>query len=44
MAYVDLALNDGKLLLCSSQLCVGLAQSLTLGLHLAVNLIELDNV
>lgn len=44
MAYINLGLDGGQLLLCSSQLCIGLAQSLTLGLHLTVNLVELDNV
>lgn len=44
MAYIDLALDGGELFLCSSQLCIGPAQSLPLGLHLAVHLIEPDNV
>lgn len=44
MAYINLVLDGSKLLLSSSQLCIGLAQSLTLRLHLTVNLIELDNV
>lgn len=44
MAYINLVLDGSKLLLSSSQLRIGLAQSLTLRLHLTVNLIELDNV
>lgn len=44
MAYINLVLDGRKLLLSSSQLRIGLAQSLTLRLHLTVNLIELDNV
>ena len=44
VAHIDLGLDGSKLVLCSSQLCVGLAQRLTLGLHIPENLVELDDV
>lgn len=44
MAHVDFGLDGGEFLLGSRQLCVGLAQSLPLGLHLAVDLVEAHDV
>lgn len=43
-AHVDLSLEDGEFVLGSSQLNIGLSQSLSLGLYVTVHLIELDNV
>lgn len=43
-SHMNFALNGRQLLLRSSQLCVGFAESLTLGLHLTVDLVELDDV
>lgn len=42
--YNNLGLDGTEFLLRSSQFCIRLAQSLTLGLYFAINLIKLDNV
>lgn len=42
--YNNFGLDGTEFLLCSSQLCIGLAQSLTFGLHFAMNLIKFDNI
>lgn len=41
---MNFALDGRQLLLRGSQLCVGFAESLALGLHLTVDLVELDDV
>lgn len=43
-SHMNFSLDGRQLLLRSSQLCVGFAESLTLGLHLTVDLVELDDV
>lgn len=42
--YINLGLYGTKFFLRNCKLCIGLFQSLTLGLHFAINLIKLDNV
>lgn len=44
MPHINFALDGCQLLLRSSQLCVGFTESLTLGLHFTVDLVELDDV
>lgn len=43
-SHMNFALNGLQLLLRSSQLRVGFRESLTLGLHFTVDLVELDDV
>lgn len=43
-SHMNFALDGRQLVLRSSQLCVGFTESLTLGLHLTVDLVELDDV
>lgn len=42
--YINLGFDGTKFFLRNCKLCIGLVQSLTLGLHFAINLIKLDNV
>lgn len=44
LTYINLGFDGSEFFLGSSQLGVGLTQSLTLGLHFTINLIKLDNV
>lgn len=44
MPHVNFALDGCQVLLRGSELCVGFAERLALGLHLTVDLVELDDV
>lgn len=43
-SYIDLALDGGELLLRCSQLRVGLTESAAFGFHLAVDVVEPDDI
>lgn len=43
-SYIDLLFDGAELVLRSGQLVVGFVQSLSFGFHLAVHLVELDDV
>ena len=44
LSHLDLGLDNGQLLLGVGQVTVGLVESLALGLHLAVDFVELAHV
>lgn len=43
-SYIDLALDGGEFLLSRSQLCIGFTESAAFGFHLAVNVVEPDDI